>query len=82
MRLERSGERFIEVVAEIPAMREVELRLLHELTFRADALEEYHQLEPEKTTGSIEGRPPVAERSTTHSRIDERSRVASRWRYT
>lgn len=42
------GDGFIEVIAEVPAMREIEAHGLHQLSFRADAFEEHDQLQLEK----------------------------------
>lgn len=44
-------ERLIEVVAEVPAMRQVEAGQLNELALGADALEEHDEVEPEEDDG-------------------------------
>src|SRR3954468_12131175 len=42
------GERFVQGVAEVPAMGEIEACGLDELPFRANPLEEHHQLQLEE----------------------------------
>src|SRR5436309_1042955 len=79
------GERFIEVVAKVPAMSEVELRLFHGLAFGTDALEEHHQLELEEdrridggtTTGCIAISDPLTDEGEVEGGIEMAVEVIS-----
>jgi hypothetical protein len=74
------GQGFVEVVAELPAVGEVETRGLDELAFRADALEEHDQLELEEdhrvNGGTATGGVAISDPHPNDAKIQRRIKVA------
>jgi hypothetical protein len=52
------GQRLIEVIAQVPALGQVQTGRLDQLALRADAREEHHQLQFEEDDG-VNRRPPA-----------------------
>jgi len=79
------GKLFIEGVAEVPAVSQVEARCLDELSFGADALEEHDQLQFEEDH-RVNGRPsslgqelsrPVADETEVEEKVQRQVRELS-----
>ena len=74
------GERLIQRVAEIPAVREVEAGRLDQLPLRADPLEEHDELQLEEDDRVDAGPTPLGIELLRPVADEAEVELASRWR--